>query len=216
MRQHKICFGKKKGFLFPFLLIIFCLFSFTGTSLAKIDSVDLPKKEKTKTSADFVIKNGALMVFSGPLRFSNELLGGPDKNSPSNLNESLLTPNPLNLSKTASQNYYLRPLRGGIKTQDLHGYNGIDFADVLGTPIYAAAAGEVILSKLDGWNDGYGAYLIIAHQNNTKTLYAHLNEIFAKEGEMVLQGDLIATLGNSGKTTGPHLHFEVRGAENPF
>ncbi|MFA6446069.1 MAG: LysM peptidoglycan-binding domain-containing protein, partial [Candidatus Paceibacterota bacterium] len=67
--------------------------------------------------------------------------------------------------------YYIRPVIGGRKTQGLHAYNGIDIASPIGTPIMASASGEVILSKNSGWNDGCGNCIVVAHGNNTHTLY---------------------------------------------
>jgi murein DD-endopeptidase MepM/ murein hydrolase activator NlpD len=111
--------------------------------------------------------------------------------------------------------YYLRPVKG-IKTQGIHGYNGVDLAAPVGTSIYAAAAGVVIANMTGGWNGGYGNYLIISHPNGTQTLYAHNSKNIAQAGQYVEKGDLIATVGSTGKSTGPHLHFEIRGAKNPF
>jgi len=112
--------------------------------------------------------------------------------------------------------YYARPMRGGTKTQGIHGHNGIDIAAVSGTPVYAAAEGTVIISNTGGWNGGYGNYIVISHPNGTQTLYAHNARNLVRPGEYVDQGEQIATVGSTGKSTGPHLHFEVRGARNPF
>lgn len=112
--------------------------------------------------------------------------------------------------------YYLMPVDGAVKTQRLHGYNGIDLASLYGSPVYAAAPGIVIVSKVTGWNGGYGKYIVIEHPNGTQTLYAHLSENLVTQGEIATRGEMIGRLGTSGKSTGPHLHFEVRGARNPF
>ncbi len=111
--------------------------------------------------------------------------------------------------------YYMRPTTG-IKTQGLHGYNGIDIGSPIGTPIYAAAAGTVIVSRNSGWNGGYGNYVVISHSNGTQTLYAHMKETIMSVGEQAYQGQIIGYVGNTGRSTGPHLHFEIRGARNPF
>ncbi|MEK7200661.1 MAG: peptidoglycan DD-metalloendopeptidase family protein [Patescibacteria group bacterium] len=112
--------------------------------------------------------------------------------------------------------YYMRPIAGGRKTQGIHGYNGIDLAAPMGTPIFATADGEVIIARTNGWNGGYGKYIVIRHNNGTQSLYAHTNIINVSAGDIVKQGDIIGTVGNSGKSTGPHVHFEIRGAKNPF
>ncbi len=112
--------------------------------------------------------------------------------------------------------YYIRPVTGGIKTQGLHGYNAVDIGIRTGTTLYAAASGQIIIAKNSGWNGGYGKYIVISHYNGTQTVYGHLSEVLVNEGEVVSQGQVIGLTGNTGKSTGPHLHFEVRGAKNPF
>lgn len=112
--------------------------------------------------------------------------------------------------------YYLRPVAGGKKTQGIHGYNGIDIASSLSTPIMASADGEVIVSRNSGWNGGYGSYVVLKHGNGTQTLYAHLSGTSVSVGASVKQGEIIGYMGRTGKATGIHLHFEIRGAKNPF
>ncbi len=113
--------------------------------------------------------------------------------------------------------YYVRPVSGAIKSQGLHGYNGIDFAAPVGSIIRASADGVVISSISNGgWNGGYGNYVVISHDNGSQTLYAHTQKNFVKVGDTVEQGEMIAKVGMTGKTTGPHVHFEIRGAKNPF
>ena len=116
----------------------------------------------------------------------------------------------------AYDGYYARPLEGGRKTQGLHGYNGIDFGARTGTPVYASADGIVIIAKHNGWNGGYGSYVVITHPNGTQTLYAHLSLLTVSQGQAVQRGEVIGAVGSTGKSTGSHLHFEVRGAKNPF
>ncbi len=106
---------------------------------------------------------------------------------------------------------------GSIKTQGIHGHNGVDFGAPIGTQVYAALDGVVTLVRGgNGWNGGYGNYIVVKHKNGTQTLYAHLNSISVDKGQTVTRGQSIARSGNTGQSTGPHLHFEVRGARNPF
>ncbi len=112
--------------------------------------------------------------------------------------------------------YYIRPIKGGVRTQGLHGYNAVDLATVQGSSIYAAAEGTVIASMTGGWNGGYGNYVIISHPNGTQTLYSHNSKNLVVQGQHVEQGDVIAKVGATGHATGPHVHFEIRGAKNPF
>lgn len=112
--------------------------------------------------------------------------------------------------------YYLRPVVGGTRTQGLHGYNAIDIGAPIGTPILASASGKVIISKASGWNGGYGKYIVIEHPNGTQTLYSHNSRNLVFSGQEVVQGEVIAYMGSTGRSTGPHVHFEIRGARNPF
>lgn len=112
--------------------------------------------------------------------------------------------------------YYLRPIVGGRKSQGIHGNNGIDLANRVGTPVLASADGKVIVSRTGGYNGGYGTYVVISHSNGTQTLYAHMSANNVSVGEQVTQGQVIGAIGMTGRTTGAHLHFEVRGARNPF
>lgn len=114
------------------------------------------------------------------------------------------------------EGYYLRPIIGGRRTQGLHGYNGIDIANYIGAPVLASAGGVVIVARTSGWNGGYGNYIVITHPNSTQTLYAHLSGLAVTAGRSVGRGEIIGYVGSTGRSTGPHLHFEVRGARNPF
>jgi murein DD-endopeptidase MepM/ murein hydrolase activator NlpD len=113
--------------------------------------------------------------------------------------------------------YFVHPLAGlGTKTQGLHGFNGVDIGAARGTPVVASASGTVVVSKQPGWNGGYGGYVVLQHDNDTQTLYAHLSQNYASLGSRVSQGTEIGAVGNTGKSTGSHLHFEIRGGKNPF
>lgn len=111
---------------------------------------------------------------------------------------------------------FSHPAPGSIKTQGIHGYNAVDLAGGAGSPIRAAAGGEVVVAKASGWNGGYGNYIVIRHPNGTQTLYAHLSSVSVGMGNYVSQGEVIGGMGNTGRSTGTHLHFEVRGGLNPF
>ncbi len=126
-------------------------------------------------------------------------------------------PTPTKSSGTVSTSgYFSHPVPGAIRTQGIHGYNGIDLAAAYGASIRAAASGEVIVSKSGGWNGGYGSYIVVKHGNGTQTLYAHLSGNNVSVGNWVSQGEIIGAMGSTGRSTGTHLHFEVRGGSNPF
>ncbi|MCA9353456.1 peptidoglycan DD-metalloendopeptidase family protein [Candidatus Nomurabacteria bacterium] len=111
---------------------------------------------------------------------------------------------------------FIRPLAGGTRTQGYHGKNAVDIGAPTGTPIYAAASGRVILADAVGYNGGYGEYVIIDHGNGVKTLYAHMSRVATVTGANVSQGEVIGYVGSTGRSTGPHLHWEVNGAKNPI
>lgn len=127
------------------------------------------------------------------------------------------TSSPTRTSGSVSRSGWLsHPAPGSVKTQGLHGYNAVDLAAPAGTPVRAAASGQVIVSKAYGWNGGYGQYIVIKHSNGAQTLYGHLSSNGVGVGASVNQGEVIGRIGNTGRSTGSHLHFEVRGASNPF
>lgn len=132
--------------------------------------------------------------------------------------ENKFVPAPLRGTGGVDQTgYYTWPVAGGVITQGLHGFDAVDIGAPKGTDIYAAAAGTVIIAKDNGaWNGGYGNYIVIQHNNGSQTLYAHASAVLVSQGDQVTQGQLIAKVGMTGEATGNHLHFEVRGAKNPF
>lgn len=86
-------------------------------------------------------------------------------------------------------------------------HTGVDFASKRGTPVHATADGVVVFS---GWRSGYGRLVEVRHMDGLVTRYAHNQKNLVKQGEMVKKGQTIAKLGSTGRSTGPHVHFEVR------
>ena len=105
-----------------------------------------------------------------------------------------------------------RPLYGwitrGFCNDDKDGqkHGGIDFAVREGTPIVATATGRVVFA---GWDKDFGNMVIIDHENGYKTVYGHNQKLMAKVGEKVYKGDVIALSGNTGRSSAPHLHYEI-------
>jgi murein DD-endopeptidase MepM/ murein hydrolase activator NlpD len=112
----------------------------------------------------------------------------------------------------------LRPLKG-IRITAGYGYrrdpftgsrefhSGMDLGAPSGTPIYSAGSGEVVFASYH--RGGFGNLVVISHGNGIKTYYAHCSKIFVKVGDIVGKGDKISAVGSTGRSTGPHLHFEV-------
>lgn len=121
-----------------------------------------------------------------------------------------------NTSDGSFSSSFANPAPSGRLSQGVHGWNGVDLAAPSGSAVNAAAGGTVIVSRVGGWNGGYGNYVVIDHGNGVQTLYAHLSTDAVSVGETVSRGQNIGTVGNTGQATGYHLHFEVRGAKNPF
>lgn len=103
----------------------------------------------------------------------------------------------------------------GMRTHPIYGipkfHYGLDFTAPLGTPVYATGDGvvQIIIKDSDKRSQGYGNLIIIDHGYGYKTLYSHLQKFKSKPGEKVTRGEIIAYVGSTGLSTGPHLHYEV-------
>lgn len=104
---------------------------------------------------------------------------------------------------------FIWPTSGRISQGFRWYHRAIDIANKTGTPILAADAGKVIVA---GWPDnvGYGNRVVIDHNNGTMTLYGHLSKVAVSAGQTVNRGDVIGSMGSTGRSTGSHLHFEIR------
>lgn len=113
--------------------------------------------------------------------------------------------------------YFSHPLPGARRTRGIipRVHKGVDLAARAGTPILAAADGTVEIARY-GWNGGFGNYVVIKHSNGTRTLYAHMSKLGTSYGTKVEKGEVIGYVGNTGRSRGDHLHFEVLGGKNPF
>ncbi|MFC3100258.1 M23 family metallopeptidase [Altererythrobacter lauratis] len=107
-----------------------------------------------------------------------------------------------NMTLTSSYGMRTHPVLGGRRQ-----HNGIDLAAPTGTPVYATADGRVSMAQ---WYSSYGNYVQIEHGGSLQTRYAHLSAYTVSDGDMVRKGDLIGYVGSTGRSTGPHLHYEVR------
>ncbi len=115
---------------------------------------------------------------------------------------------PVNTSKKISSPIGGRVSPGGIGSTN---HKGVDICNVGYTSsIFAVKSGKVILANTSGWGGGYGNYVVIDHGGGVTTLYAHMSSVSVSEGQMVSQGTVIGITGNTGASTGPHLHYEVR------
>ncbi len=194
----------------------------TLKSLSKIYKVDaedialyngLAENSKLTVGDKLVIPGGDLLVEEGG-----------DKPAP-NLKSSVAKDKDYYLKNPIKNlvGYFVNPVPTGHKTQGLHGpgHRGIDIGAPTGTEMYAAADGRVFAIKTGckvgqrRCGGGYGNLVIIEHPNGTRTLYAHMSKVIVSTGQQVNRGELIGYVGNTGKSTGPHIHFEVFNAKNP-
>ena len=186
-------------------------------SVSKINSADLPDRQSVKTLEEEEKVRGKIATSTtAEQTLETNLFPGDSV--------ALQLP-PLPSSEEYLPNAfdgYQWPAQGvltsgyGWRWGRLHG--GIDIAAPIGTPIFAAASGTVISA---GWNSGgYGNLVKLKHTDGSMTLYAHNNRILVSNGQRVSKGEQIAEMGNTGFSTGSHLHFEIhppsQGAVNPL
>ncbi len=143
---------------------------------------------------------------------------GPDNEIEGNLSGNIIDFEGLKSTSVSSRvNSFLWPVYGvvssdyGYRTHPISGeytmHNGIDIASEKGKAISSAFDGVV---KTEGYSNSYGYYIIVTHSDNVETLYAHCSKIIKSKGDTVKKGDTIALVGSTGRSTGPHVHFEVR------
>lgn len=154
------------------------------------------------------------------LKYEKELKEFVDKNTavatlykkmPVARKTKIVTAKKVSYDKTALGIALVEPVSGTITSRfgrrSGGTHTGLDIANSTGTPIRAAATGTVIYS---GYKGSYGKLVIIAHTNSIQTYYAHCSRLYVSAGQTVSQGDVIAAVGSTGNSTGPHLHLEVR------
>jgi murein DD-endopeptidase MepM/ murein hydrolase activator NlpD len=152
-----------------------------------------------------------------PLAFSTK--GEPLDPDSLRANQILEGLDRLNLYRIAAQKTpFALPVKNSFRYTSGFGprwgrmHNGTDFAASTGTPIYSTADGVVIHAD---WQSGYGRLIKIQHEFGIETRYAHLSKIRVKVGQRVSRGEHIGDMGNSGRSTGTHLHYEVRVGGKP-
>jgi len=177
-----------------------------GDTLSQISKVYKSKSQETTVFINNIIVDNNL-VNEGDIFIGDRLM----------LRDAVMPPKEVrSISVPLADNFFIFPSEGYI-SQRLHYSNGVDLANKCGTPIYAAAAGTVQRAVFNGaWNFGMGNYATILHSNGTVTYYGHLQTLSVKSGDKVGVGDRIGLMGRTGKATGCHIHFEVRGAQNPL
>lgn len=176
--------------------------------LVKINSLDAP--DKLKLNQEIIIPRAEKIL--AIKNNSNEKLVAKADDTKNSLSRG----GSVSTVIKAFSSKIMWPLQGSISsgfgTRDGRMHTGIDIAAPYGSSIRAASDGKVIFN---GWQDGYGKLVIIQHKNGLQTYYAHNSEILVNVGQTVSAGQVIAKVGTTGRTTGPHVHFEVRKNDNP-
>ncbi|MEN3045468.1 MAG: M23 family metallopeptidase [Candidatus Hydrothermales bacterium] len=199
-----------KGFIifiisFQFISLLFSIWMFSNFTKMKLLEYELQKaKIREKKIAEIEEKLKKFIAFSNQL----ENLLRPEKvlKDVSKIRDTLVH----NLSKKEEFKdltlYFEPPVKGLISNLFSPIHPGIDIVAPLGTPVKSPLEGIVIEKGID---KDFGLYLWIDHKNGMKTFYGHLKEIVVRKGEWVKKGEIIGKVGSTGKSTGPHLHFEI-------
>ena len=180
------------------------------------------KSDKYYTTYSKVTKAGvpgeqrvtALVTYEDGVAVARQVLATEVLKEPVAREMTVGTKNPIysvgNASGTSKG--FIWPTIGGHVSCPIWGYKGHTGVDIAGcgygSNIYASAAGTVV--KVKWGNTGYGYHVIINHGDGIQTLYAHMSNIYVKNGQYINQGDIIGAMGSTGNSTGTHLHFEVR------
>ena len=151
---------------------------------------------------------------------------GLNKSEEKVVSKQIIQPMVNNVVKIGTKNPYsdgiaflARPTKGGylssyfgeVRSKSIH--KGIDFAKNLGESVNASLDGKVIKAGYN--NGGYGNLVVLEHEGNMKTYYAHLSDIYVNVGDTVKKDEIIGAIGSTGNSTGPHLHFELRVNDQP-
>lgn len=174
-------------------------------------------KYKVTTEAIVSLQLNHLSDSSTPISVGQQLII-PGGNKPYIAKQVLAYNGPMPDSASRGTGALVWPTSGTITQPYWNGHRAIDVGAWTGTSVTASDSGYVIAART-GWNSGYGTMVMIDHGGGYVTLYAHLNSVFVRQGENVSKGQQIGTVGNTGNSTGPHLHFEVRYQgvpRNPF
>ncbi|MDK2822334.1 MAG: hypothetical protein PWQ67_2270 [Clostridia bacterium] len=151
------------------------------------------------------------ILLANDIWFPNKLIEGTILAIPGVKAHVTITTNTSQNVASRNYRYFMNSPTHGILTS-LFGprhdefHTGIDFSNKPGTPVKAAQGGKVIFV---GWKGNYGKTVIVDHLNGYKTLYGHNSKILVEEGQWVKAKETIALMGNTGRSTGPHLHFEI-------
>ena len=181
-------------------------------SSSNIENITIAEKYETELQNMSTIEEAVAGLYSEPksITVASNKTNSSKKTSTGSVN----TATNISGGKVSLGISLVKPVSGTISSRfgarsriRCSAHTGLDIATSTGTPIAAAASGTVTFS---GWKGSYGWLMVITHQNGVQTYYGHCSKLYYSAGQTVSQGQKIAAVGNTGNSTGPHLHFEVR------
>lgn len=195
---------------------IFCLFS-CSRIMALENNTPIKKAVQQNRTGNANLVKKRVNNKQGRLLVKNKQMAGKKNNNISikksvpvisekaGMNRTVSFCMPVSGTITSQFGYRKLTMQDGSVSAEIH--KGLDIAAAEGTQIHAAFGGTV---KFAGVQQGYGNTIIISHANGLETLYGHCSKLTAKIGQQIKKGDEIAKVGSTGRSTGPHVHFEVR------
>lgn len=207
-------------FISTLIIAVACFCSSADAAKAKTKKKAKPKVEKPKTAQ--VDTNKVIIEANDPKAFTKailldkkgvdfEVVGEQKNKNPQLVVKEKKSEDYFDFSTMLIPITHKAPLgsRYGVRDHRLH--RGVDVSIIRDEPVVAAFPGTVVVSKYN--QGGYGHYVMVEHENGLSTLYGHLSERLVKVGEKVYPGDIVGLAGNTGKSSGAHLHFEIRYGE---
>ena len=175
------------------------------------DNITISEKYETELAEMSTVDDAVAKLYTAPKKV---VVASNKKNVNKTSTGSVNTATNISSNKVSVGIALVRPVSGIISSRfgvrssiRSSAHTGLDIATSTGTPVAAAASGTVTFS---GWKGSYGYLIVITHSNGVQTYYGHCSKLYYQAGASVSQGQVIAAVGSTGNSTGPHLHFEIR------
>lgn len=173
---------------------------------SNIENITISEKYETNLAEIATVENAVSQLYKTPKKItvaSNKTSTG-SVNTAMNISSTKIS---LGISLSKPVSGILSSRFGARSSIRSSAHTGLDIATSTGTPVTAAASGTVTFS---GWKGSYGYLMVITHSNGVQTYYGHCSKLYYSAGTQVSKGQVIAAVGSTGNSTGPHLHFEIR------
>ena len=179
-------------------------------SSSNIDNITISEKYETELKDMTSVEEAVAKLYVEP----KSIMVASNKSTKKTSTGSVNTATSISGGKVSLGISLVKPVSGTISSRfgarsrvRSSAHTGLDIATSTGTPVVAAASGTVTFS---GWKVSYGYLMVITHSNGVQTYYGHCSKLYYSAGQTVSKGQKIAAVGNTGNSTGPHLHFEIR------